>query len=76
MEPPKDCPDPYGYFHKPDPNSSSNYPETVQSNLGPPYSYQSVPNKPIVSEDDSGFTSHNINNSEFTLYLAIKRRAF
>lgn len=86
MEPPKDLvtdyygnkqyigPDAYGYFNKP--GSSSNYPETVQSDLGPPYSPQIRPNKSIVSGDDDGFTSHNINNSEFTLYLAIKRRTY
>jgi hypothetical protein len=83
MEPPKDCiqnyygkweyvgPDPYGYFNKP----SSNI-DTVQSGLGPPYSSQSVPSKSIVLEDDVTFTSHNVNNSEFTLYLAVKRRAY
>ena len=86
MEPPKDLitdyygnkqyigPDPYGYFNKP--GSSSNYPETVKSDLGPPYSPQIGPNKSIASEDNVGFTSHNINNSEFTLYLAIKRRTY
>jgi len=86
MEPPKDLvtdyygnkeytgPDAYGYFNKP--GSSSNYPERVQSDLLPPYNPQIGPNKSIVSEDDVGLTSHNINNSEFTLYLAVKRRTY
>lgn len=69
-------PDAYGYFNKP--GSSSNNPETetVQSDLGPPYSYQVVPSKSIIPEDDVGLTSHNIKNSEFTLYLAVKRRTY
>jgi hypothetical protein len=88
MEPPKDCitdyygnkeyigPDAYGYFNKP--GSSSNYPDTerVKSDSGPPYSPQIGPSKPIILEDDVGLTSHNINNSEFTLYLTIKRRTY
>jgi len=86
MEPPKnwvtDCygnkeyigPDIYGHFNQP--GSSSNYPETVYPDLRPPYSPQIGPNKSIISEDDVGLTSHNSNNSEFTLYLAIKRRAY
>jgi hypothetical protein len=86
MEPPKDLvtdyygnkeytgPDAYGYFNKP--GSSSNYPEIVQSNLGPPYSSQIGPSEPIVLGDDVGLTSHNNNNSEFTLYLAVKRRTY
>jgi hypothetical protein len=69
-------PDAYGYFNKP--GSSSNYPDTerVQSDLRPPYNPQIGPSKPIVLGDDGGLTSHNYNNSEFTLYLAIKRRAY
>lgn len=86
MEPPKDCitdyygnkeyvgPDAYGYFNKS--GSSSNYSERVQSDLGPPYSTQIGPNKSIISEDDVELTSHNINNYEFTLYLAVKRRTY
>jgi hypothetical protein len=66
--------DAYGYFNKP--GSSSNYPERVQSDLGPPYSPQIGPSEPIVSGNDDGLTSHNINNSEFTLYLAVKRRTY
>ena len=83
MEPPKDWvqdyygkweyvgSDPYGYFNKPGSNL-----DIVQSDLRSSYSSQSVPSKPIVSEDDVRFTSHNVNNSEFTLCLAIKRRAY
>jgi hypothetical protein len=69
-------PDAYGHFNKP--GSSSNYPETerVQSDLGPPYSPQIGPSKSIALENDDGFISHNNNNSEFTLYLAIKRRTY
>jgi hypothetical protein len=86
MEPPKDLvtdiygnkeyvgSDAYGYFNKP--GSNSNYPERVKSDLGPPYCPQIGPSKPIVLADDVGLTSHNINNSEFTLYLAIKRRTY
>ena len=68
-------PDAYGYFNKP--GSSSNNPETeiVKSDLGSPYNSQIGPSKPIVSYD-VGLTSHNSNNSEFTLYLAIKRRTY
>lgn len=83
MEPPKDFiedyygnkeyigKDPYRHFNPPGP--SSNYPEVVQPDLRPPYSPQTGPTKPVVSEDDVGFTSHN---SAFTLYLTIKRRAY
>lgn len=86
MEPPKDWitdpygnkqyigPDAYGYFNKP--GSSSNYTERVQSDLRPPYSPQIGANKSIIPEDDVGLSSHNINNSEFTLYLTIKRRTY
>jgi hypothetical protein len=66
--------DAYGYFNKPE--SSINHPEIVQSDLRPPYNSQIGPSKSIVLEDDIGLTSHNINNSEFTLYLAIKRRTY
>jgi len=86
MEPPKDLiqdyygnkeyvgPDAYGYFNKP--GSSCNYPEIVQSDLEPPYSSQTGPSKPIISANDDELTSHNIDNSKFTLYLAIKRRTY
>jgi hypothetical protein len=86
MEPPKesitDCygnkeyigPDAYGYFNKP--GSSSNFTEIVQPDLRPPYSPQIGANKSIITEDDVGLTSHNINNSGFTFYLAVKRRTY
>ena len=76
MEPPKDWiidhygnkqyvgPDAYGYFNNH--GFSNNYSETVKSDLGPSCTTQ--------IEDE--FTSHNENNSEFTLYLAIKRRTY
>ena len=67
-------PDTYGYFNKP--GFSSNYPEKVQSDMEPPYNPQTGPSKLVISKDDVGFTSHNINNSEFTLYLAVKRRTY
>jgi hypothetical protein len=86
MEPAKDCitdcygnkeyigPDAYGYFNKP--GASSNYSERIQSDLEPPYNPQIRPSKSITPEDDVEFTSRNGNNSEFTLYLAIKRRTY
>lgn len=86
MEPPKDFiedyygnkeyigKDSYGHFNQPSP--SSNYSNTVQPELRPPYSPQIGPSKPIASEEDVGLTSHNINNYEFTLYLAVKRRTY
>lgn len=66
--------DPYAYFNKP--GHSNNYYEVVQSDLEPPYSPQIGPGKPIVLIDDVKLTSHNTNNSEFTLFLAIKRRTY
>ena len=67
-------PDAYGYFNKP--GSSSNNPETeiVKSNW----------DLPIILKLDlvnqvfhmMWTTSHNSNNSKFTLYLAIKRRTY
>ena len=66
--------DAYGYFNKPE--SSINHPEKVQSDLRPPYNSQIGPSKSIVLGDDVGLTSHNINNSKFTLYLAVKRRTY
>jgi hypothetical protein len=63
--------DSYGHFNQPGP--SSNYPDTVQPDLRPPYSPQVGPTKPVVSEDDVVFSSHS---SVFTLYLTIKRRTY
>src|ERR1700722_12080374 len=63
--------DSYGHFNPS--GSSNNYPNSVQPDLKPPYSPQLGPSKPVVSEDDIGFSSHN---SVFSLYLTMKRKTY